>query len=202
MSAGTAAAEGPDTSWTVVAFVLVIAAAFGAWGLYELVDPKLFRPPEGISAFAPMYILAQAIERLLEPFSNHLATAKADGKQVTKPEAELARDAAFANLLDVTKTDPEALATRAAAAQALLDRVKRNTAVIAWALASVLAMAACGAFGIRLLTAIGFDAPPFWDIAISGLAIGSGTKPLHDLISNLQKSKENKANPPGVVTAA
>jgi hypothetical protein len=31
---------------------------------------------------------------------------------------------------------------------------------------------------------------------ISGLAVGSGTKPLHDLISSLQKAKEEREDPP------
>jgi hypothetical protein len=59
-------------------------------------------------------------------------------------------------------------------------------------------MLACGAFGVGLLAASGFKIPVFWDIAVTGLAVGSGTKPLHDLISHLQKSKDAKANPPGV----
>src|SRR5438477_102182 len=43
--------------------------------------------------------------------------------------------------------------------------------------------------------AIGFDIPAEVDMAVTGIAIGSGTKPLHDLISNLQKSKEKKEDP-------
>jgi hypothetical protein len=34
------------------------------------------------------------------------------------------------------------------------------------------------------------------DLVLSGLAVGSGTKPLHDLISNLQKAKEDTEDPP------
>ena len=33
------------------------------------------------------------------------------------------------------------------------------------------------------------------DILVTGLAIGGGTKPLHDLISNLQAAKDNRKNP-------
>jgi hypothetical protein len=33
------------------------------------------------------------------------------------------------------------------------------------------------------------------DILVTGLAIGGGTKPLHDLIGNLQASKDSKKDP-------
>ena len=33
------------------------------------------------------------------------------------------------------------------------------------------------------------------DILVPGLAIGGGTDPLHDLISNLQAAKDNKKDP-------
>lgn len=194
---GTAEAKGPDVTWVVLAFLLIIGGAFAAWGLYEGIEPDPFEPAAGFTIFGPLYILAQAIERLLEPFSKYLATANANGQTTTRPEAERARNHAFTLLL---QTPNEATATRAAEAEALVDRIKRNTGVVAWGLASLLAMLACGAFGITLLAAIGFDAPPFWDIGITGLAVGSGTKPLHDLISNLQKSKEQKTTPPGVVS--
>ena len=195
---GSAESKGPDASWTVVAFVLIVGAAFAAWGLYEWVDPGDVDPTAGFSAFAPLYILAQSIERLLEPFSKYLATAPDEaGNTTSKAAAERGRTAAFSLLLE---SPTEAAAAEAARAQALLTRVKRNTAVIAWGLASALAMLACGAFGIRLLTAIGFDVHVFWDVAITGLAVGSGTKPLHDLISNIQRSSENKGTPPGIVT--
>jgi hypothetical protein len=58
----------------------------------------------------------------------------------------------------------------------------------------------CGSFGIFLLAACGFDVPEFWDIALTGLAIGSGTKPLHDLIGNIQKAGNERSDPPQAVT--
>jgi hypothetical protein len=37
---------------------------------------------------------------------------------------------------------------------------------------------------------IGVTTAPLWmDIAVTGLAVGAGTKPLHDLISKIEKSK-------------
>src|SRR5204862_2075564 len=111
-------------------------------------------PGADISLFAPLYILAQGIERVLEPFTS--VFGKTDGS--TKNDAANERDAQLA----------QGNLTEAAAAQALVNRIRRNRAVITWGLASFLAMVACGAFGIRLLAYARFDVPPFWDIVITG----------------------------------
>jgi hypothetical protein len=178
--------ERPDFAWVVTAWLLVVGGAFAGYGLYEWIDPKAFEPGADISLFAPLYILAQGIERLLEPFTS--AFGKTEGK--TKNEAANERDQALADAkLEVC-----------AEKQALVNRIRRNRAVIVWGAASLLAMLACGAFGIRLLSAARFDVPAFWDIALTGLAVGAGTKPLHDLISNIQKAKESREDPPAVQT--
>lgn len=178
--------EGSDLAWVVSAWLLVVGGAFAGYGLYEWIDPKAFAPGPEISLFAPLYILAQGIERLLEPFTP--AFGSAEGK--TKKEAVNERDQALA----------EANLNLCAKKQALVNRIRRNRAVIVWGAASLLAMLACGAFGIRLLSAAKFDVPAFWDIALTGLAVGAGTKPLHDLISNIQKAKDNREDPPAVQT--
>jgi len=71
--------------------------------------------------------------------------------------------------------------------------VRHNRAVVMWAIASFLAMLASGSLGLMLLRSVGLTGAPAWaDIFVTGLAIGSGTKPLHDLISNLQQSSSQK----------
>lgn len=197
VASGTAKTEGPDTGWVIAAYGLILVAAFAGWGLFALVEPGGFTPPEGFSAFAPLYVLAQSIERLLEPFTKYLGAAADGGTKKTKEGATAAREEAFDAL---AKSPSSQTATAAATAQALVERIRRNTTIIAWGVASALGMLACGAFGIRLLSAIGFDVHEALDIAITGLAVGSGTKPLHDLISNLQKAKDERANPPGTTT--
>ena len=56
-----------------------------------------------------------------------------------------------------------------------------------------------------LLTAViatGSAQPPAWaDLLVTGLVVGAGTKPLHDLVSRLEKSKE-KAQDPAETCAA
>jgi hypothetical protein len=175
-----------DTSWVAYSFIVVIIGAVASWVIFELVDPKLYEPAVGISIFAPMYVIAQGIERLMEPFTKYLGDA-ADASGATRSKAyavqQLETEIAAGNL------------TLAVQWQALLDQIRRNRAVITWAIASFVAMVLSGWFGFQLLRSTGLDAPGGIDVVITGLAIGSGTKPLHDLISNLQKSKNVKSDP-------
>jgi hypothetical protein len=197
-AAAVAEPAGPDFGWLIAGYLLIIAGAVLGWLLWEQIDPDKFKPAAGFTMFAPLYVLAQGIERLVEPFSNHFGAA-GTGK-ATKDDAKKDRDEAFARLAEAVDPD-RATKQAAASAQSLVDRIRRNSAVFAWGLASFLGMIASGCFGIFLLQAAGFDVPAFWDIALTGLAVGSGTKPLHDLISNMQKASSQRADPPAAVTA-
>jgi hypothetical protein len=200
-AAGSAETKGPDTSWVVMGYALVILGAVAAWVLFWRIDPKPFVAAAGFSAFAPLYVLAQSIERVMEPFVKYLGSTddeKEEGsdKKTTKDEAKAKLETAVAAL-----NNGEGSPDTAAHYLALLTQIRRNTTVIAWAIASATAMVLCGIFGFRLLSATGLDVP--WgglDVVITGLAVGSGTKPLHDLISNMQKSKDEKSNPEEAAT--
>jgi hypothetical protein len=52
---------------------------------------------------------------------------------------------------------------------------------------------------ITLLQAVranGSGQPPFWaDLLVTGLVVGAGTKPLHDLVANIERSKNGKHDP-------
>jgi hypothetical protein len=56
----------------------------------------------------------------------------------------------------------------------------------------------CGALHATLLRAIADQSHrlpnPFIDLAVTALIVGAGTKPLHDLVSSLQKGKDAKAD--------
>lgn len=153
-------------------------------------------PPDGVSIFALFYVAAQAIERLLEPLSHFYGatTVGADappGAQgmITKSVAVKARDAALA------LSDPVAAAKQSAWWQEMIDQIRRNTATL-WALASMLGMILSGWLGLLLLDALRAPNAPRWlDIIVTGLIVGGGTKGLHDLISNIQASKERKQSP-------
>jgi len=102
----------------------------------------------------------------------------------------------------------------AAAAQAELDQRRADKAVAYWALATILGLLLSATLGLYLLHIVGLRsdglaADGTWtagignaagirhmlDLLVTGLAIGGGTKPLHDLISNLQATKTSKKDP-------
>ena len=198
-AAAAAAADppGPDLGWVLAGYGLVVFGAVLGWLLWKGIEPGAFKPAAGFTVFAPLYVLAQGIERLIEPFSKLFGAAGTG--ETSKDDAKQTRDEAFAEL---ARSDARADVVAAAAnAQALVNKIRRNSAVFAWGLASFLGMVASGCFGILLLQAAGFDVPEFWDIALTGLAVGSGTKPLHDLISNMQKASSQRSDPPQAVTA-
>ena len=174
---GDVPAGAPDTFWVVLAYVVMGAGVLAGWLLWKYVKPLNFVPVQGMSIFAALYIFAQIIERVMEPFSSLLGSAK-DDKQVkfTKKEA-----------LQQFAQEPSPKT------RALVAQVRRNRTVIIWAIASLLAMLASGGLGLFLLRSVGLKgAPVAVDVLVTGLAIGSGTKPLHDLISNLQSSSTSK----------
>jgi hypothetical protein len=63
-----------------------------------------------------------------------------------------------------------------------------------WSLATAVATAAAGASGFYLLHMIAASdwsgSIPIWvDALVTGLVVGTGTKPLHDLITRAQESR-------------
>jgi len=184
----------PDVDAVLIAYVLVAAGVALGLALWAWRDPSGFTPGAGISVFAPLYILAQAIERFIEPFSSYLGSAAPDDAPADQPAGKK-------NKADALELLNQAIATKDAPAAAawarVVDKIRRNTAVIAWGIASFLGIVLCGLFGLYMMRLVGFTGVPKQvDIVLSGLAVGSGTKPLHDLISNVQKAKEQKEDPP------
>jgi hypothetical protein len=142
--------QGTDTLWMWGSFALVIASAVAGWALFEWRAPAPFKPGPELSLFAPMYILAQSIERLLEPFTQWLGAAtdtssvtQSQGTRTGKKEAKKVRDEAVANTISAeTRADAVEHLSTAAKAQELVDRIRRNRTYITWGIASALAMVA------------------------------------------------------------
>lgn len=187
--ASTAAGTRPDLAFVIGGLGAVVLGLVASRIVNGQVDPTPFAPVEGISVFALMYVLAQGLERLLEPVASWVGSTESE---------TVARDQAVATALTSgMKTHVEA----AAAAQARLDQKRANRAVGLWATATVLAMLASAALGVYLLSILGAqDTPRSFEIAITGLAIAGGTKPLHDLISNLETKKNKSKDPPETAT--
>jgi len=157
--------------------------------------------------------------------SNGVALARAQVAHTILPALEAAAPdpqrmvEKLAETLHTTESEAPAIAKKvavdlAAAAQAELDQRRADKAVAYWALATVLGLLLSATLGIYLLHIVGLRSDGLarngaWtagflgatgirhmiDLLVTGLAIGGGTKPLHDLISNLQATKLNKKDP-------
>lgn len=125
----------------------------------------------------------------------------------------------LANVLEVPTGEAAAVTKKtalelAAAAQSELDQRRADKAVAYWALASGLGLLLSATMGLYLLHIVGLRGDGLttdgsWtsgvlsaagvrhmlDILVTGLAIGGGTKPLHDLISSLQTAKDDRKDP-------
>ena len=182
---GTKSREHEQLRYTVLGLGIAVAYFFIAWRLHGS-TASTYRIDSQWSAFTGLFILALAIERALEPFSRKL------GPDTTKRKH--ARDSALASLPAHDKAD------NAAKCQSAVEMSRRLTAVVTWGVATGGAFLLCAQLNITLLQAVranGSGQPPFWaDLLVTGLAVGAGTKPLHDLVSNIEHGKHAKQNPP------
>jgi hypothetical protein len=75
-----------------------------------------------------------------------------------------------------------------------VDQYRANLTGTTFGLAALLAMLVSGYAGIFLLHIVGLHTAGWLDVLVSGLAIAGGTKPLHDLISNVSSGKKPAAS--------
>lgn len=201
---GGAAAAGPairpETWYVVLAGVLIVGGVLIGRILTGVLNPPAFVPVAGVSVFAVLYIFAQALERIAE-FGTYIfpgtgATTTPDGTK-TKEDAVKERDTAFvATLNAAAQGHADTQVQASATTQATVDQVRANRALTLWAVNACLASIGCGLLGLYLLRMVGMSTVPLWlDIGLTGLVVGGGTKPLHDLITNIQKAKESKEDP-------
>ena len=233
------AANPPSWLFLVGAFAILGAGVAAGYVVWRAVRPSDFLPSSNYAVYAGLFIMALAIERILEPFAGYIvpsttlkkAQAKATAAKVARAKAAVpavpvvalaAAPEAAAALVAATKTATAAVQTaqsQAAVAEKEHHRSQANRAVLMWALASTLAMVVCAWVGIFLLRSVETPAstataaststaastltnvsgspvkkapsspPNRWvDLVVTGLVVGAGTKPLHDLITNIQSS--------------
>lgn len=141
---------------------------------------------DGASAFALFYVAAQAIERAIEPFTNVVLN--------TAPAKSHLAAAVAAALTTSSETDGQTAAQK----QDELDQLRGERSLLWWAVATIAGMWVSAALGLYFVGAIVKSSTAGLipvDILITGLVVGGGSKPLHDLISNVQKSANQKADP-------
>jgi hypothetical protein len=185
----------PKGKWLVIAAAVIAIGYVVGISLLGVTAPTgqsdLLVVSSNWSAFGALFVVALAVERFIEPFSEWL------GPSTTNAAVE--RDEKVAdsesNAADMAKTKA------AAVSQDSLTRARNETAIVTWAVATALAYVTCGGLKILLLSAI-VDTkvggvPVRWmDLLVTGLVVGAGTKPLHDLVSNIQKSSASKTDAP------
>jgi hypothetical protein len=211
--------------YIVVAYVLVIGAAVLGWRLDVWVHPSAPIAVQGLGVFTALYVAAQAIERTIEPITEWTGVMLGGVNAPKKDQEGKLEDPATDQAGNVTTVPTERVWSKAevkyrrsiaikdarsahdqtslkkkadvaAASQAAVEQDRRNSTVLVWGIATFLGIVLSGGVGLSLLHSVGAQGTPrVLDIIVTGLAIGGGTKPLHDLISNLQASKDEKKDP-------
>ncbi len=182
--AAASASKGASFATVAFGFLLVAVGAFAAYALNRWGNnAEPFKIGNQTSAYAGIVVFSAAVERFLEPFAHWLPGSR------TKNEYEAAV-AALAN------GHPTVSVREVAAAKARVDRTQANRTVLMWSLATAVATAAAGASGFYLLHMIAAEGwtaqiPDWVDALVTGLVVGTGTKPLHDLITRAQAGKGN-----------
>jgi hypothetical protein len=184
----------PGGNEVVLSYVAVAAAVIVAALIYTITDPELILVDvEAFSIFAPLYIAAQAVERLLEPLASRRDTTAALKATLKQRRAETAR----LRSLPTATAEEFARAQRSEnAAELALAQAKSTRAVKLWAAATVISLLVCAALGLGLIEAVAKERPTSefirtLDVLLTGIAVGAGTKPLHDLITRIEKAKDN-----------
>jgi hypothetical protein len=156
-------------------------------------------PVAGLTIFAVFFVAAQAIERLLEPLASFwdpktdqaakqastTASQKAD-KAVTAEAAVIAVHPASTGAGAAAREAREAANAaliKAAQSKARASSSYENRKVYFWAAACSIGVLASSTLKLYFLTTVGVASPPRpLEVLATGLIIGSGTKPLHDLV--------------------
>jgi len=218
------AASPPAWPWALSAFLILAVGTLVGYYVWKWIKPTDFMPSSNYATYAGLFIMALAIERILEPFSGLFVPTMKAKKAISRStvaRAKRVQPAATGSVSHATAgpagpahgaaTGPPkgTPAQQAAVAQAHLHRSQGIRAVLMWATASVLAMLACASLGIFLVRSV--EAPAsqaktgaassasspangpnrLLDLLVTGLVVGAGTKPLHDLITQIQTSSSS-----------
>jgi len=177
----------PAKGWAMVTGLgLAGAGALGAWNINELMAPSVFQVGNQMSTFAALFVFSAAVERVLEPFSRWMPGRTAQERY----EKAVA---------DMDNGVPGAM-NAAAHYKAAVDSARASRGMLMWGLATAIATVLSAGGGFYLLRLIS-DSPtwggvPVWaDALITGLVVGSGTKPLHDLINRNQRQADLTQTP-------
>jgi hypothetical protein len=145
------------------------------------------------------FVAAAAVERLLEPVAGAILDKKAAQDDAKKTIEDAGNKLVAAMATPDRSNDPAAAEAleQAAAKAATVEDVTYVRTVVFWVLATVVAMAASAFLKLYFLRTVGITSGTRTiEVLATGLIIGAGTKPLHDLVGWLSASaaKTGKAN--------
>jgi hypothetical protein len=169
----------PARGWaTVTALGLAGAGAVGAWNINEMMAPSPFQIGDTMSTFGALIVFSAAVERVLEPFSRWMPGRK----QQNLYERAVA---------DLDNGVPGAMQA-AAQYKAAVDSARASRGVLMWGIATFLATVLSAAAGFYLLRMLAISPDwngiaPWADALVTGLVVGSGTKPLHDVFAGFER---------------
>jgi hypothetical protein len=182
-----AVASMPAKSWAVVSGIGIAGiGAFAAWNINQLGAPPVFRIGDTMSTFGALFVLSAATERVLEPFSRWMPGRT----EVERYERAVA---------DLENGVPGAM-NAAAHYKAATDSARASKGILMWGIATFAATIFSASAGFYLLRMLS-DNPswngvaPWMDALITGLVVGSGTKPVHDVIQRFQNSATSPQTP-------
>jgi hypothetical protein len=142
--------------------------------------------------------MAQVIERIQEPFTPFVTAPEASSADPSRKNEKTAKAELEQAVAEAERNPSEATTTAVANKKRNIDQIRANATVLLFGTSSLLAMLLVGYLKADLVKTIGVSGSTVWfDVAMTGLAVGAGTKPLHDLISNLKEAKEKKQDPAG-----
>jgi hypothetical protein len=171
----------PAHLWaTLTGLLLVVGGLGGSWLIWNNNHVITFRASSEMSIFVGILVFTTAVERVMEPFTRWLPGRAAQHRF----------DWALAAMENGVGSTVDAAKAKAAAEQARADK-----GVLAWGLATALATllsASSGLYLLHMLTdSADWNTIPQWvDSLVTGLIVGSGTKPVHDVISRVQSAKD------------
>ena len=173
------------------AFLLLAAGGVGSWALWNNdMNTTPMQLADSTSIFGTLVVFATAVERTLEPFSRWLP-GRGTKAQLELAIAEMANRShggtSYADLAAIAK------------AKAKVDKSRANRTFVSWGIttgAAAVISTASGFYLLRGLSGPDWSGVPIWmDAVITGIVVGSGTKPIHDVISRVQRGKEQNDSP-------
>ena len=168
----------PARGWAATtALGLAAVGALGAWNINQAMQPTPFQIGDTMSTFGALFVFSAAVERVLEPLSRWLP-------------GRSAQDLYERAVADSENGVPGAMQA-AARYKADVDSARATRGLLMWGIATFVATLLSAGAGFYLLRMLAVEPgwngiAPWADALVTGLVVGSGTKPLHDLVTRFQ----------------